>query len=229
MSESAPSLRRVKNGVGMVFAGLVLLMLLTFGMLAVTGYPGESILGTEWAPLLLPLAGLFLAMQIVGQLQCLSVPPESRARWPLGVSLMLTLAAVPLSLLVLLPNPPRWADLLPSLASNAAHVAFLLFLRRLAAYIGEGDLEIRAERVLTCWVLLFFLPYLILLGLLAFPLVTTAVVTALFLVFLVFPLIVLILYVNLILDLFHALRRHEDARLAKEKQVKAGWVDQPPW
>ncbi len=242
MSSEAPvSLRTVRVGLALVAFGVALLWVL-FGWAAlglfVERENPQNFLADWPATVLRILWPAFLALQIVGQLLCITGAPRdwgARAREgpALGVNL-LHLGVF----LALFPQPwlgglaaGLWALLL---LAPALH---LLFLTHLAPHMDQEPLGRRAGQLMFFLLVLLVLPVLLLASAIMFPTVVgneaTRWTLIIYLVQLVFGLVLmlaaLVMYMNLHLAVYHAIPRYLESFAEKEQLKKAGWVDQPPW
>jgi uncharacterized membrane protein len=234
MAESLAALDKVRRGLALMLIGFALSELWYIFWLvwfAFSGPPEGLPFPTEWLLSVPPT--LFLLIYFAGQVFCLFVPEDAQARGFMLGSLVLGFLAVALAASPLVPGVPLWVLLLSSLAGKFAYVLVLVFLGRVARYIEVGDLENEAGRVLVYWVLLQILPLLGVLGAyLLVPrllLVGFVVLLGVLVILFVLWLLTLILFVNLLSDLLQAIRRHEDTIAQKERETRAGWMDQPPW
>jgi hypothetical protein len=245
-AEAAPGLRRVAHGLGYVFGGVALHVLIWSAVLSLPAFFAAP---PPW--LILTLLAVFIlamALHLTGQLLCLGTPAESEARGPLLMSIALNVlgkaAAVVAVLGALLGWWPRTGPLFnltaaaPLLLGVASLTAFLICLRRLARYLDYGEGELHAEAVLVWWVLTLTL-WLVVQGLaLAFlsqysslnvlsgftnPDLLALLLALLFLafgvLFVVVSVLVLIRYCNLLIDLRNTIWRQLDT-LAEELRVK---------
>jgi hypothetical protein len=241
LSASASGLRSAARGSALVFPGLALLLVLSYALWLAHGldFAGASPFVKEWY-LTLPAVALVL-VQLGGQALCLGAARATGGRRLLLAAMALNAVAVGMGPLALLPETPGCVELLLLLASLLAQIPFLLFLRGAAHDGGFGDLEARAERVAVLWAALVCLPGLVLLAwqviwlltghalrdrlrldLLLGGMVAWAVVVVLMLAF---PLLVLVRYGNLTVDLLQAARRHAEVEAEKGRLREEGWVE----
>jgi hypothetical protein len=245
-AEAAPGLRRVAQGLGFVFGGVALHVLVWSGVVSLPALFAPPPL---W--LVLTLAAAFIlamVLHLIGQLLCLGTPAESEARGPLLMSIALNVlgkvAAVMGALGAVLEWWPRTGPLFnltaaaPLLIAVASASAFLIYLRRLARYLGYGEGELRAEAVMVWWVLTLAL-WLVVQGLVVAFLSQysslnvlsgfsnpefLALALALFFVifaflFVVVAVVTLVKYCNLLIDLRAMIRRQLDT-LAEQLRTK---------
>ncbi len=147
----SPSLTRVANGLGMIYAGIVVALLagigggILFGVLVA----GQNLEAAQLVGFLI-FAGTIIAwiLNIVGNLFCLATPAETGAQGmiyasvaSMGINLIITVGVW----LKIMPDGARNVQLLFGLISG---VTFLIFLRRLALFIGRLDLANRARSIL---------------------------------------------------------------------------------
>jgi hypothetical protein len=145
-------------GLGLVFAAIALLFLsiTALGILSLLNIDLNDLIDLSVVILVL---GLFLTiLNGTGQALCLFVPPEAKTRGLIigsltAIILTLVLHAVLLadSFLGLLPLEPQWLSLATTIAALIAQVLFILFLRKLANYVGAGEQEATAEVLLLWW------------------------------------------------------------------------------
>jgi hypothetical protein len=151
MTSTASSLRTVAMGLGLVYAGLCLLVLAV--MVALLG-------GFALDPqTVLVIAGLMALVAIVldtiGRVRCLSMPDDgSGARVIVIVSVIFSLAALVMQLISLgnlfldLGIFPQLMQLFSMPVSLVGSILFLFFLRALALYVRREDYAGRAITVL---------------------------------------------------------------------------------
>jgi hypothetical protein len=153
MNDTTASLRKVASGLGLVYAGLCMIVfaiLLPFLAFPVMGGPHRLVI---IATGLLLITGIVL--DTVGRLLCLAMPQErSGAKIIIILAVAFDLIALVFSLLNLaklfIPNlmlPPVLA-LVQTPMSIVGSVLFVMFLRMLALYVGREDLAGRAILVL---------------------------------------------------------------------------------
>jgi hypothetical protein len=223
----------VRVGLPLVGFGVCLLWILfawaTVGLLA----EGEAfVVGWPWAVVGV-LGVVFLAMQIVGQLLCLTVPREWHIRRSEGLALALNLLHLGLFLGVFLY---RWSASAGTglwalrLLVPALH---LVFLTNFTPRIGQEPLGKRAETLILILLALLLFPVLFLVGMLflgmvlgPYALIALPILVGLALVL---DLAALIGFMNLHLSVYHAIPRYLETFAEKQKLKEAGWVDQPPW
>jgi hypothetical protein len=248
--ESAPALGRVALGLAFVFAGLALLVVFGSAFIVLTAFTS-----------LLPLVGqgaiagaliLALALHLTGQLLCLWVPAEAEARGVLLLAVAPSVLAKALAVVDLLaavlgwwpqPGPLLSLSTAAQAASVLASVAFLIFLKRLAHYVGDGDYEIEAEGILVLWVAAIVLWALLLSLLLAasallnspnllegltsvslLALVFLVLFVALGLLLLFVGLVTFIKYCNLLTGLRDVILRHVAVLAEDAKAKKSGLI-----
>jgi hypothetical protein len=170
-SQNAVRLQRVARGLGLVFAGLALLVLVgSATVLLLVLLPELPLLS---ACLFLSVVVLAIALHLAGQVFCLWVPSDPTGR-------AIVLAAVGLNVLAKLvagleavaegwhwwhaPAAPMLLATLAELFSVVSALTFLFFLKRLASSIGNNRGEMMAENVLFLWLSCLGV-YLVLFGL----------------------------------------------------------------
>jgi hypothetical protein len=140
----SPELTRTRHGLSLVYFGIctIILSVIITVVAALVG-PLLAIVGTVGVR-----AGAL--MTLVGPLFCLSVPTATGARGLIvaSVILQLTFYALSIAASVVTFRVPLFGVILMNGTGFAATVLFLLFLRRLAEYIGRQDLAKRARNVL---------------------------------------------------------------------------------
>src|SRR5262249_52753130 len=156
MNSSEPSLARVAQGLGYVFVALALQLLIPIGLILLTAFLPALAPAVGPAVLLGLLLGL--GLNLIGLFRCRGTPPETGARGVRSVALVLAVVAAPLfvalAALTLLGRSESFGWLLAGLwllvllLSLPAHLFFVVFLKRVAHFVGEGLLEVKAEKIL---------------------------------------------------------------------------------
>jgi hypothetical protein len=165
--ESLPAMGRVALGLGFVFASLALtfFIVLAFAVLLslipFSEFIGEILLGS-----LLPwIFIVVITLLLVGLFLCVWAPPESETRgvlfWAVGLNVLGDgLVIVQLLALLFTWWPPAKPPLSQStgllagalLLNMISFIFFVVFLKRLSRYLGNGDAEADAEAVLFLFV-----------------------------------------------------------------------------
>jgi hypothetical protein len=150
LGAQSESLRRVAFGLGMIYFGIVLVLVaivVLIGMIALRVDVRVAEWGL-WGVRLLSLMGAVLSL--VGALFCLATPSETRARGLIFTSVGATLVALLLAFFNFLQQM-RLVAQLPAAFNYAAPllivasiVSFLWFLRRMNQFIGRRNLARRA-------------------------------------------------------------------------------------
>ncbi len=149
LQSPSTSLTKVANGLGLIYMGIVVILFAIIGgilslfLLARTPAMAATILAFIG---LAVLAGVVL--NIVGSVFCLATPEETGAAGmiyasvgAMGLGLLITVS----SWLVALPPTMYLVQMVLNLAAG---VTFLLFLRKLAQFIGRADFAAKAKSVL---------------------------------------------------------------------------------
>jgi hypothetical protein len=145
----SPSLRKVANGLGMIYAGICLAILSAIGGAILSATSRGNLDTLALIGILLVIAFIVSAiLNIVGTLFCLATPEESGAKGMIYASA----AAMGLSLLIsfairlhVIPPP---ASIVQMILTFISGVTFLVFLRRLSLFIGRQDLAKKARSIL---------------------------------------------------------------------------------
>jgi hypothetical protein len=145
-----PSLLKVARGLGMIYNGIITLILavlvgLLVGLiLAFAAGPGATLFVAGVAGLAV-LGGLI--MVLIGTLMCLATPEETGAKGFIFASVALSVVGFIASIIgQFMQNTP--VITLGTLASLTANILFLLFLRQLSEFIGAFELAERAKLLL---------------------------------------------------------------------------------
>jgi hypothetical protein len=205
-------LRKVALGLQLVYAGLILTVLgVILGVAAVMYFTSISkpYLGMLFTLGISLVAGM---LDVAGKLLCLAVPEKSRSSGIISASVACTLSSLIIGLVGQF-SPAIGSELkaLGGLLSALAYILFLIFLRRLAMYIGHLELAANAWSILIASVLVAT-AYA---GLLA--MVASGVAASLPLPFIILglglaALVVFILYANLITYLRRAVMNFVEAQ-----------------
>ena len=217
VQDVSPSLRQTGIGLTLVYYGIVL-VLLSILVLMFGGFVAADAGGAVFV-LVVGAAGIGMVvaciLMFVGPLVCLAVPTESGARAYIIGSVVFQLANIGYAVLSqFVPvEIPLAAALILNLLGVVGTVLFILFMKKLAEYIGRERLAARARNLLVT------LGVLVVLGtvFVAVAIVGTleelpegtllAVIGVLGLVVIVLGLIVFVMYANLVDALRKALRR----------------------
>ena len=217
VQDVSPSLRQTRIGLTLVYYGIVLVLLsilvLMFGGF-VAGGAGDGVF-----PFVIGAAAMGIVaaciLMFAGPLVCLAVPSESGARGLIIGSVVFQLANLSyVIVLQFLPvEIPAAVDLVLSLLGLVGTVLFILFMKKLAEYIGRERLAARARNLLITLAVLVALGAVVVAAAVAealegFPVGIPGMATVLLgLVVVVLGLIVFVMYANLIDALRKALRR----------------------
>jgi len=102
--------------------------------------------------ILLAVSSIPAILFTIGSVFCLWVPARSKSRGFIIASLVLPLTAIPVSILLFRLTKGRASDFFGLSSANlmgfAAWVSFMLFLRSLAVYLGQGGLAQEASAIL---------------------------------------------------------------------------------
>lgn len=145
----SPSLQRVANGLGMIFAANMISLIA--GLTAMVFFIlNPTDLATNRVVLnVCSIASLVaLVMSVLGNVFCLATPAESEARGMIYTSVGATLLALLLHFGVHFKSIPAGASSVEGLLNIVAAITFLLFLNRLGKFICRYDLAKRATSIL---------------------------------------------------------------------------------
>jgi len=168
-SRSAPGMRYSATGLGLIFCGVVMMMVLfaiamaasVAGGIAIAANPGsQQTFGIAVAAIsrIVSVGGLIGCLTAcVGHFFCLAVPRESKARGlAVGIVALQVIGfmMIPVAIVVAVIRGGIDADMLLTVFQAAAVLLgfgtlwlFTLFLRAVSKYIGRVDLVGRAENV----------------------------------------------------------------------------------
>jgi hypothetical protein len=163
-----PSLLKVGRGLGNIYLGIVLAILAVIGgaiLAAIAGAAGAAAGGQQGAAgglfIVVLIAGVAVLvgyiMIIVGTLQCLATPEETGARGMIVASVIMAVMAFVLGVgRAFMGQKAAAGEFGPNEILNAAsnllslgsQITFLLFLKKLAEFIGAASLADRAKTLL---------------------------------------------------------------------------------
>jgi hypothetical protein len=164
------TLRNVAKGISLVYYGIVL-ALLAIIVLAMTMVLAAALDGTAIMVIggitAVGLAVLANILNLIGPMICLDAPPEIRSKGLIAGSVVFQLLNLALRIFIQiairLKEIPREKVLAAQFGSNVvgaiAFILFVLFIKRLAQFIGRSDLSKRASSVLNFWVILTILMF----------------------------------------------------------------------
>ena len=137
----------VSTGLRLVYTGLVLLFVTIF-----VGTILNVALGLNLMVIyaIVGLSILAQLMSIVGQFRCLDVPEKVKATGPIYTAVALAVTSIALSIAAAIPaiGAPAWARQVGQILSTAGSICFLVFLGRLAEFLGDPRQIARARFVL---------------------------------------------------------------------------------
>jgi hypothetical protein len=152
MQTDKAGLSKTALGLTVVYSGIVLLLLCLISMLA-----------TIFAPFLMPLVfgAIIIAaiMMFVGPIFCLSVPPETKAQGLIVGSVVLQLINLALTIVAFAGIELFGIQAFSQLFGVLSAVLFVLFMRKLALFIGRPDLASRASNVLILAAVVFLVGF----------------------------------------------------------------------
>lgn len=168
VNSGGKSLRKVAQGIKLVYYGIVLMLvaiiLVVLAMILSNLLESLAILavGGIAAAALLVVAAI---LNFVGPIVCLAVPAETRSKGLITGSVIFQLLNLVVGIFVQVAQrleaiAASWlvtAQLGSSMIGATAFILFILFIKRLAQFIGRDDLAQRAGTVLNTWILLFIL------------------------------------------------------------------------
>ncbi len=148
----SPELAKTALGLALVYYGIVILLIsMIMAIVNVMVLPS----------IMISLVGMIAAaiMMFVGPLFCLSVPAETGAKGLIftSVGLQFVNLLVAMNQLVFHAALPQGVSQLVQLSGVVGAALFVLFMRKLAKFIGREDLAKRAGSVLTMGIVLILL------------------------------------------------------------------------
>ncbi|QDV87543.1 hypothetical protein [Planctomycetes bacterium TBK1r] len=157
---SPEAMSRVATGLSLVYWGIALIMIsiIGTGVMVPLLMRGSGVATIGVLALMLGLGmmlGVFLGL--VGRICCLTIPEESRARGLIYAAVAFDLAAIVGGALSYILVIPYWPQRLGNLLSLIATVLFVLFLKRVSAYIRRPDLEGDAKSLVVMGAVVFVL------------------------------------------------------------------------
>jgi hypothetical protein len=157
-STDDPSLQKVAQGLGLIYlsiivilASLILMFFLGIAFAAAEAPAAAQRGATGGVPVVVMLGGLGIIvgyiLSLVGSFMCLATPAETGAKGLITVSVVMMV----LSLVLNVGNffvENRGTESLASLFSVIGGICFIIFLKRLAQFIGATHLAQRAKNIL---------------------------------------------------------------------------------
>jgi hypothetical protein len=200
---SEKSLKRVADGLNLVYWGIAIILLSFIGGLVLL-----FVFATVWGELAtIPavLMGLGIIAGtitgLVGRIFCLDVPEATNARPLIYSAVGCDVIAMLITVVSWIPAVPEQISRIPNLLSLVATLLFIIFMKRIANFIRQPQLAERAQSLVTWGIVVF----LLVLGMALLVIVAGPVAGLLGLVALVLALVVFLRYVRLILDLRKAI------------------------
>jgi hypothetical protein len=202
----------VSTGLRLVYTGLVLLFVTIFGGTILTMALGPNLM------VIYAIVGLSILAQvlsIVGQFRCLDVPEKVKATGAIYASVALAVTSIALAISSAIPalGAPAWAKQFGQLLSTAGSICFLVFLGRLAEFLGDPRQIARARFVLIGTIIVMGLAFALIfvsIGMAGGPPVggNLALVAVMGLGMLVFGLVLFVSYAKLLDGLRQQIDRH---------------------
>ncbi len=148
----SPALRRTGLGLSLVYYGIITLLLTaTVGAIVVPFLLPK-------APMVLIVVGIAIMagflLLVIGPILCLAVPSESGAKGFILGSVTLQVINVAFSVAQQFAGIPQALIPVTQLVSIVSAILFVMFMKKLAEYIGRPDLAKRAQNVLIIGVVL---------------------------------------------------------------------------
>jgi hypothetical protein len=198
MKTDPAALSKTALGLSLVYYGIVLLLLsiiLTFGA---AFFP---------AALIITFGGIIIAsiMMFVGPLFCLSVPAETNAKGLIIGTVALQLINFAFAVLPAAGIELSGFEPFAQIFGVLSAICFVLFMRRLAQFIGREDLASRASNVLVLGIVVF----LTAIGGIVSMFALGPIGGILLLVVMVMGLVLFVMYANLVNALSKALKSNE--------------------
>jgi len=197
MQSGSPELAKTARGLSIVYFGIVLVLLSVISIVLMSLFP----------PLLFLSSFGFavgILMTIIGPILCLSVPEATGAKGLITGSVLLQFVNLLLGMVSIFGfGLPPAARAISSMFWVGAGVLFVLFMRRLASFIGRTDLASKARNVLI-FAAVIVLGFLVI-GVLQFS-GAPDVLGIISLPLLIFALVAFVMYANLINSLRKAIR-----------------------
>ena len=198
MNTDSAALSKTSLGLSLVYYAIVLFLLSIIPTFGMAFFPPA---------LIITVGGIMIAsvMMFVGPLFCLSVPAETNAKGLIIGTVVLQVINFAFAVLpaagVELSGFESFAQIFGVLSA----ICFVLFMRRLAQFIGREDLANRASKVLVLGIVVF----LTAIGEIVSMIALGPIAGILFLVVLVMGLVLFVMYANLVNALSKALKSNE--------------------
>jgi hypothetical protein len=170
-STDDPSLQKVARGLGLIYNGIITIVLaILFGLLGmfVVGIAtGEAGLG--FVVLIAFFVGFVgMIMIVVGTLMCLATPEETGAKGLVTASVILSVISFCASVIAEFTQNDI-VEIIGTLTGIGSQITFLLFLKKLSEFIGAISLAERAKTLLILMAVVFGLQVLALVAVFVVP------------------------------------------------------------
>jgi hypothetical protein len=218
MSVLADQMRKVSFGLGLVFTSVILAVLITIGL-----FVGGLMVASKMAPVppgqkpvipadmppvfMVGMVGMLASsvLAVTGKIYCLNAPEKAQATTPIYLAVVLDVVGLVASVGAQIPATASAMEPIAPFAgmlSMVGYCAFLIFLRRIAEFVGSEHLANRARGILV-WSIYLVPTYIVLLAiLLSKPNVGLTAIAGLgSLVVAVIALVLLVRYTNLLAGL----------------------------
>jgi hypothetical protein len=155
----SPSLLKVARGLGLIYSGICLALLSAIGGTILVAVVAAATRSAELVGLLGVLMGIGIVvagiMNIVGTLMCTATPEESGAKGMIYASVAAMALAVLISIGIAVGLASKQVAVVEYLANIISGITFLVFMKRLAMFIGRIDLAAKAQSILNWCIGLF--------------------------------------------------------------------------
>ncbi len=160
---SSSGLLRVAGGLNLVYWGIaiVLLSVISGAVLgAAIASSNENVTADDYAESgLVAILGFGViiggVLAMLGKVMCLSVPRKTQATELIVGSIVFDVAAVGVRIVQMSADLPPIARSLTGLFSLLGTLCFILFLKRIAEYLGQGEMADRAQSLIGLGAFLF--------------------------------------------------------------------------
>ena len=203
---AAGRLATVTTGISLIYYGFLLLV-------ATIAVSFVSAFGGRLPPFIIVIgASLAGVLTLVGQVLCLTTPREVRATVFIWASVLVSIGHLAASLVTELMRLPAGVGAVINMASLLAPLLFLLYVKRLATYLGRDDLGDGVNKLIALGVILLAASVGSLVVLFIAPWVFVILTVGL----LIIALIGILMYMRILSDLIGTLRAHEAAAESAE-------------
>ncbi len=160
---SEAALNRVATGLNLVYWGIAITLLSVIGgFLAMLASMAANSIGVMMVIGMAIGVGVIVGVLVglVGRIFCMAVPPGTGAQPLIYAAVALDVVALLVSIASIVAVVPEWLPRSTNLLSLVATLLFIIFMKRVATFIGQPDLAANAQGLITMGIVILGIAFL---------------------------------------------------------------------